>query len=240
MAMVGGTIAAPGELQAVLSLGDCSAILVEPDVVLTSAHCIQRPIQSVSVAKRDIRVSHCEAHPGYRPLGLQHDVGYCKLASATSAPTIGIGDGSHLAVGQAVTLAGYGASAAFAHDAGMLRVVETSAVRVLDGGVEVGAADRTACWGDSGGPVLVRDESGLRVVGIIHGVSGAICASPAEAALLDSSDRAWLEGAGAGCKQSHASGWMFAGCVGLALFTLTATVRWWRTRNRAAGRDHVG
>lgn len=243
--MVGGRPATDDALSAVVSVGDgeCSGVLVRSDIVLTSAHCVQRPVERVTVAGRDVRVEHCEAHPGYRAFALGHDLGVCRLV--TSAPMSPLPlvatRGASLAVGDTVTLAGYGASGPFAHDANVLRAVDTSVGRVRevgdhDGegydGLEVGDLAHTACWGDSGGPVLAERDGVLGVIGILHGASKAMCASPAEAVDLRV-DRVWLEHAigGEGTELAAGGEWPVGGLC-LTAFVLAATLRGWRRRVR--------
>lgn len=188
--MVGGSAIAPGTMHAVVVVGNCSGVVVKPDLVLTSAHCVQQPIAQLKIAGRDIGVVRCVPHPAYRSLRLQHDIAYCKLAVRASVSAISIAN-VPLPRGRPVTLAGYGATGALAHDGGALRIVATSV-----GGdserLQVGSPDRTACWGDSGAPVFVFGENGWNTVGIIHGPSGAICASSSDVVWL-SAERRWLD-----------------------------------------------
>jgi hypothetical protein len=87
---------------------------------------------------------------------------------------------AQLVVGTEVRLVGFGRSAAFANDSGALRVVESIVTRNDNDGVDVGTSQRTACPGDSGGPVLVHSEGHWRVVALLRGAAGAICASPSQ------------------------------------------------------------
>jgi hypothetical protein len=172
-------------MQAVVPLGACSGVLVRPDRLLTSAHCLKPGLEQVAVAGRTFHLSACEAHPDYRPLQAARDVAVCRLAAPAPVDDIAVDEGPAAQPGQAVTLAGYGLPGALAHALPELRAVETAIVRIDAQGFEVGTDDRTACLGDSGGPVLIQRGGVLRVAGILHGPSGAICSSPARAARLD-------------------------------------------------------
>ncbi len=137
-----------------------------------------------------------------------------------------------------VIVGGFGATAPFARGPAVLRVVDTVVVRAEEGRLDVGTVDRTACWGDSGGPVLVVREGSLRVLGIVRGSAGAICASPASAVPI-ASVKSWLaEEAGVRSPRmsvSHA-GHAALGCV--ALVALAGVLRMRRRRGRARGGEH--
>ena len=192
--MVGGHEPVSPVMRAVVRVGRCSGVLVRPNLVLTSAHCIENTIAEIRVLGQVHRVTGCEKDPGYKPLEPQHDLGLCRLAVATSMSVdVSVDRGSsELTIGDAVVLAGYGQSSAFVHDTeASLRVVDTSIVRTAHGTIQVGTVDHTACMGDSGGPVFIeRAGAALSVVGIIHGPVGAICASPAEVTPLGA--QTWL------------------------------------------------
>jgi Trypsin len=85
LAIVGGHEAPPSIAAAVGQVGRCSATLVRPTVVLTSAHCLDAPIDRVVFNGKEIAVTGCERHPAYQPGQVAHDVGYCRLAARVEA-----------------------------------------------------------------------------------------------------------------------------------------------------------
>jgi hypothetical protein len=191
--MIGGYPATSPTLSAVALVRDCSGVLVRPDRVVTCAHCLTPALEQVTVAGRPFRVRECKAYSGYRPLQAAHDIAVCSLAVAAPVKGIALDEGPAPKAGEEVTLAGYGLTDPLAHEPPELRAVDTAIVSVDAQSFELGSHDHTACLGDSGGPVLVERGGALRVLGVLHGPSGAICASPTRAVRLDVV-RDWLVG----------------------------------------------
>lgn len=181
--MVGGRPAVPSELSGVARIGDCSGVLVRDDVVLTNAHCLERPVDRVVFGETTALVRECASHPLYRSGQAIHDIAFCQLSERVPMTPLAVDDESMGAVARdtPVVIAGYGATSVFAHDSGVLRTVETTVVALREQVVVVGTPLRTACHGDSGAPVLVDRHGRLHVSALIRGSSGAICASAADA-----------------------------------------------------------
>jgi secreted trypsin-like serine protease len=184
LAIVGGHDAPSPIAAAVGQLGHCSATLVRPTLVLTSAHCLDGPVDRVTINGSDVAVTACERHPAYQPGQVAHDLGYCRLAtSVTGALPV---DAAHRhGPGETVSIAGFGASAAMAREKPALRIASTSVVRADDNHFDIGTATVTACRGDSGGPVLVERGAAFGVTGIIEGTQGVICGSVSRAVPLE-------------------------------------------------------
>ena len=176
--IVGGHSVPPPASVAVVRVGNCSGVLVQPSIVLSSGHCLQGHVDQVVVGGQAIPVAGCQTYPGYQSPVSDHDIGFCRLATPAQVAGIAVDAGPALTVGAAVTLAGFGLQHAFALGTGVLQFVNTRVARVGVDSTEVGDHDHTACRGDSGGPVLLNRHGNLFVAGIIHGGSGAICASP--------------------------------------------------------------
>ena len=179
LAIVGGSEIASPVREAVVEVGHCSGTLVAADVVLTSAHCLDGPIDEIAVGARAARVVRCERHPAYEAGKPEHDIGYCRLAAALPG-AIAVDDGPDPALGTTVSLAGFGVSDPLSRQTRTLRTITTSVAAVHTGKLDVGSATATACRGDSGGPMFIDRGHGPRVAGVIHGAAGAICASPTE------------------------------------------------------------
>ncbi len=136
----------------------------------------------------------CTVHPQYRRLELPHDLAVCTLDRSTTTTPLALAlDHETEGVGSSLVLAGYGSASPLRQGLGALGMVEVAAKRVGNDGLLAGDAEHTACWGDSGGPALVRAEGAWKIVGTIHGASGAMCASPTSVVLLIADDP-WLEG----------------------------------------------
>ncbi|MGO9834706.1 MAG: trypsin-like serine protease [Polyangiaceae bacterium] len=183
LAIVGGHEAPSPVVAAVAQVGRCSATLVGPTVILTSAHCLDGPIDRVMMDRKDVAVTSCERHPAYQPGQAAHDIGYCRLATRV-AGALPIDTAFELSPGESVSLAGFGASGPRAREKPTLRMVSTSIVRADEDHLEIGTTTATACRGDSGGPVLVERGGAFGVTGIIEGAQGVICGSPARAVPL--------------------------------------------------------
>ncbi len=183
LAIVGGHDAAAPIVAAVAQVGRCSATVVRPTVVLTSAHCLDGPVDRVIVHGKEVAVTSCERHPAYQPGQAAHDIGYCRLATRV-AGALPIDTVFELSPGESLTLAGFGASGPTARENPTLKMVSTSFVRASGDHLDVGTATATACRGDSGGPVLVERGGAFGVTGIIEGAQGVICGRRARAVPL--------------------------------------------------------
>jgi secreted trypsin-like serine protease len=239
--VVGGRAAKSAELEAVVRIGDCSGLLIAPNIVLTSAHCAQGPAAAVLRSGRSLPVEGCQRNPKYASGEARDDIGFCRLGARADAIAIPIDAPASgaLVTGARVSMAGYGQSGPFSRDSGVLRIVDTTLGRASDDHFEVGTHDKTACRGDSGAPVLVQREGGLRVAGIVHGGSGAICASPAVITPIHA-DSGWLvENAGLVGDDigpaSHGEGGAAAPLLIAALAIVSLLVAgFWRSSRRRA------
>jgi hypothetical protein len=180
-------------LRAVIALGDCTAVLVSPRALVTSAHCVAPHLDHATIAGHSLAIEACERAPLYNGTPAD-DIAVCRLSEAAPVAPLALDDAPALAVGDAVTLLGFGRTGPLAHDGVLLRAVETVVSGASSGsaGLQAGAAEATACSGDSGGPVIVRRGGELRVAAIIQGPTGAICASAALAVPVGA-HRVWLD-----------------------------------------------
>lgn len=238
LAIAGPSGLDPELARAVVQLDHCSGTLIAADGVLTSAHCLNGPIDHVVIAGKVVRTAKCEQHGAYRPGLPAHDIGYCRLAEASSG-ALPIDDGPAPEIGTSVSLAGFGLSSAMSRDKPSLRAIATSVVGAQQGWMEVGSATATACRGDSGGPMLVERDGRFRVAGVIHGGRGEICASPTEVVPV-SANRDWLlerigaQRIGAQSKGSAHGFWHgVRALMGAVLVSaLVAASVWWRRARR--------
>ena len=155
--------------------GFCSALVLDPRTLLTAAHCL-KAVGDMAVHYRDasgapvvVPVEAAVAHPGYRPDAIRARVQSIDVALVRAArpleprfagAALAAGDGP--GVGDAVILAGYGATREGDwKSGGTLRSV-TLAVRDPASPVLVWAAapdgkTAGACSGDSGAPIWSAD-----------------------------------------------------------------------------------
>ncbi len=182
-------------LDAVVRVGDCSGVVIAPDRVLTAAHCVVHAPPTIVVASVSVPVARCQLHPRFEAGSSAYDIAECILARPVSVRPIPAATSS-AGVGEDVLLAGYGQRGAFDRMPATLRTVVTTAATAGPRALVVGTTDKTACMGDSGGPVLGRAGGGaeLRVLAILQGPTGALCRSPTEAVTVWPDGVDWTAG----------------------------------------------
>jgi hypothetical protein len=178
-AIVGGLAAPDGMTHGVVQIAHCSAVLVAPAAVLTSAHCVEAHPSEIRTPSQRVGVRGCRSEPGYESARSVHDLAICDLDRPIRDTPIPL-DEAPLIVGTPVQLAGYGQTGALTRDGGILRTVDAQVGKIGPFTLEAGTDRATACRGDSGGPLFVLRDGTLAVAGIIHGGAGAMCGSPTE------------------------------------------------------------
>ena len=179
-----GTIVAAGAAHAIIQgssssldrhtvrvSGICSGVAIDRTTVVTAGHCVGRRA-SVSAGGRYVGVASISRGGATLENGtrvrVSGDAAILKLRSALPGAIVplpvGDGDGPYV-------IAGYGTPSEHRRSFGALREAT-----LVDSGVErhmlvdpnrSGAISASACFGDSGGPVLRRSGMGYVVVGVI-------------------------------------------------------------------------
>lgn len=175
----------------------CTATALEPDLLLTAAHCVEGEVQYAALILQDgrepavIPARAIAKHPSFSMAGFKTrrptpDIALVRLSQPlprTFRPAQLSQSGGFLAKGSAVTVAGMGMSVPNdPKSAGKLKLADLvvvgstgdSQTRLRDGAVPEGAGGAGACQLDSGAPVF----AGTLVVGVVSwttGVGGQAC-----------------------------------------------------------------
>jgi hypothetical protein len=201
-AVVGGTLI-PTVLDGLVALlgADgtpvCSGVSVGPELVLTAAHCAEAdPRAAVAGAdaaepRFEVSIRALRLHPGYAPGDADADLALVQLDEPLPGRIWWASD-ELPDVLDPVSIAGFGATADGADDAGDKRGATLQVVERGEAALLAFSPEANACSGDSGGPVTRDLGDGVHLVGVVTAVEPS-CVGGRTVVTSLAASRSWLE-----------------------------------------------
>lgn len=173
-AINGGARVPQGQWAGVGRLNSCSAVLVDPRIIVFAGHCgaaheVVTFGPLIGGASSTELLESCAVHPDSGPGGA-FDIGYCVTKRTLPYDTIAIGSRSDMSLPGVISVVGFGESTddpTF----GTKRVAELPVRKLLPGIFTAGGPRVGICSGDSGAPAMVMSGSKPILVGIATGTT---------------------------------------------------------------------
>src|SRR5688572_23765152 len=257
-AIVGGVNTVEGDFPAtgILLKGRgyrCTATLIQPDVVLTAAHCLadtgfgdfkfslDRDMSDLEVAN-PVPVIAYHRHPDYQDQDKPTDIGHVNdVAVAILAwPIEGVpveqlytpNLPAEFGAGTELGLCGYGITEWYERSSvGIQRTARVVIDQVADYELRIAASDPQPCLGDSGAPLFVDTAAGRRIAGVVVRAVGETlhCDNGAIATRIEPYHQ-WIEKASLDHDMGCAAGGRTGSPIAASLLALLAL---WRARRRS-------
>jgi hypothetical protein len=157
----------------------CTATLIGRRTVLTAAHCLADIVSSTfHVGESSYPVSRMVAHPSYSTSPMRNDIAVLILSRAVSGVTPTPISIKAPAVGQQLTLIGFGITKDGASDSGTKRIAKNVVAGVQPVRINMqgtGGSVGNICNGDSGGPTFATIDGQEVQVGVHSHGNPAAC-----------------------------------------------------------------
>lgn len=148
--LIGGREARPGELPFSVFIGNCTASVVGPSVVLTAGHC-RSTGESVQFSLDGVRhTGRCVRHPQFNNRTVDNDFSLCRVSPTMNPKAMASINATNVSVGDAVLLQGFGRNRL-----GVLQLGAARVGRIDNQDITVNSSVKLG-GGDSGGALLQR------------------------------------------------------------------------------------